>query len=226
MNIDRAMPSKRQQLDLALSHAERDLRVIQAIVLTLLAVLLVYAADLIYKQDWQALLALLPPTTAACAAVLVAKTATRLLTYNMLIRAGDRSQDVVRCIHHSMALVNDLRSRVRYMKLALVEGNRPLGALTQNAETIEKRYEALYDRELYRFLPGDVSDAIGAMSGSMFGLSALVAGIASAFDNKAHQMLPPDESDSRAAIVQGCESLEDQLDGLFSRFQALRYAET
>lgn len=226
MNTDRAMPSKRQQLDLALSHAERDLRVIQAIVLTLLAVLLGYAACLIYKQDWQAFLALLPPTTAACAAVLVAKTATRLLTYNMLIRGDDQSQDVVRCIHHSMALVNDLRSRVGYMKLALVEGNRPLGALTQNADTIEKRYEALYDRELYRFLPGDVSDAIGAMSGSMFSLSALVAGIASAFDNKAHQMLPPEKSGSRAAIVQACESLEVQLDGLFSRFQALRHAET
>ncbi|PKO77739.1 MAG: hypothetical protein CVU21_06745 [Betaproteobacteria bacterium HGW-Betaproteobacteria-15] len=107
----------------------------------------------------------------------------------------------------------------------MIEGNRPLGALTQNADTIEKRYEALYDRELYRFLPGDVIDAIGAMSGSMFGLSALVAGIASAFDNKAHQMLPPDKSNSRAAIVHECESLEVQLDGLFSRFQALRHAE-
>lgn len=226
MNTDRAMPSKRQQLDVAMSHAERDLRVIQAIVLALLAVLLGYAACLIYKQDWQALLALLPPTTAACAAVLVAKTATRLLTYNMLIRADDRSQDIVRCIHHSMALVNDLRSRIQYMKAALVKGDRPLAALTQNADAIEKRYEALYDRELYRFLPGDVSDAIGAMSGSMFGLSALVASVASAFYNKGHQMLPPDKSDSRASIVQACESLENQLDELFSRFQALRHAET
>ena len=223
---DGAMPSERKKLDAALSHAERDLRVIQTTVLALLAVLLSYGAWLIYKQDWQALLALLPPTTAACAAVLVAKTATRLLTYNMLVRADDRAQDVVWCIHHSMALVNDLRSRVRYMKLALVEGNRPLIALTQNAGAIEKRYEALYDRELYRFLPGDVSDAIGAMSGSMFGLSALVAGIASAFDNKGHQMLPPDKSGSRASIVQACESLEDELDRLFSRFQALRHAET
>jgi hypothetical protein len=226
MNTDRAMPSKRQQLDVTLSHAERDLRVIQAIVLALLAVLLGYAACLIYKQDWQTLLALLPPTTAACAAVLVAKTATRLLTYNMLIRADDRSQDVVRCIHHSMALVNDLRSRVRYMKVALIEGNRPLVALTKNADAIEKRYEALYDRELYRFLPGDVSNAIGDMSGSMFGLSALVAGIASTFDNKAHQMLPLDTSGSRANIVQACKSLEDQLNGLFSRFEELRHAET
>jgi len=220
------MPSKRQRLHVALSHAERDLRVIQAIVLALLAILLGYAACLIYKQNWQALLALLPPTTAACAAVLVAKTATRLLTYNMLIRADDRTQDVVRSIHHSMALINDLRSRIGYMKVALAEGGQPVGALTKNADAIEKRYEALYDRELYRFLPGDVSNDIGAMSGSMFGLSTLVAGIASAFDNKAHQMLPSDKSGSRANIVQACESLEAELDALFSRFQALRHADT
>lgn len=219
------IPSERHQFHHDLKLAERDLRVIQTIVLVLLTILFGYAACLIYKQDWQALLALLPPTTAACAAILVAQTATRLLTYNMLVRADDRARDVVRCIHHSMALVNDLRSRVRYMKLVLAEGNRPLAALTQNVDAIQKRYEALYDRELYRFLPGEVSDAIGAMSGSMFGLSALVAGIASALDNKLHQMIPPDTSGSRTSSIQAAEALEIELDALFSRFQAMRHEE-
>lgn len=226
MNPDRAMPSERQQLDVSLSHAQRDLCVIQTIVLALLAVLVTYAICLIYKQDWQALLALVPPTTAACAAVLVAKTATRLLIYNMLIRADDRSQDAVRRIHHSMALVNDLRGRVRYMKVALDEGNRPLGALINNADAIEKRYEALYDREIYRFFPGDLIDAIGKMSGSIFGLSTLVVVIASEHDNKVHQMLSVNTSGRQAKIVQACESLEDELDKIFSRFQELLPTET
>ena len=223
--MSRNMPSKRHRFLQELNLAERDLRVIQAIVLALLAILLGYAACLIYKGDWKALLALLPPTTAACAAVLIAKTATRLLTYNMMVREDDRVREVVRCIHHSMALIKNLQNHVQYMKLTLAEGNRPLVALTQSADAIQKRYEALYDRELYQFLPGEVSDAIDAMSGSMHGLTALVAGIASALDNKEHQMIPPDTSGNRTSIIQAAETLGAELDALFSRFEAMRHAE-
>lgn len=86
------MPSERASLHRALRHAERDLDGIQLVVLVLLAILLGYAGWLVYIQDWKELLALLPSTTAACAAMLVAKTATRLLTYNMLVRADDRTR--------------------------------------------------------------------------------------------------------------------------------------
>ncbi len=225
MNISRHMPSKRHRFLQELKLAERDLRVIQAIVLVLLAILLGYAACLIYGGDWKALLALLPPTTAACAALLVAMTATRLLAYNMMIREDDRARNVVRCIHHSMALIKNLKNHVGYMKRTLAEGNRPLATLTQNADAIQNRYEALYDRELYQFLPGEISDAIDAMSGHIFGLSVLVAGIASALDNKAHQMIPPNTSGNRTSSIQAVEALEAELDALFSRFEAMRHAE-
>lgn len=223
--MSRNMPSKRHRFLQELTLAERNLRVIQAIVLVLLAILLGYAVCLIYREDWKALLALLPPTTAACAALLIAQTATRLLTYNMMVREDDRARDVVRCIHHSMALIKNLQNHVGYMKLALAEGNRPLVALTQSADAIQKRYEALYDRELYQFLPGDVSDAIDAISGHVFGLSALVAGIASALDNKEHQMIPPTTSGNRTSLIQVAEALEAKLDALFSSFAAMRNAE-
>ena len=219
------MPSKRHRFLQELKLAERDLEVIQAIVIALLVVLLGYSVCLIYWEDWKALLALLPPTTAACAALLVAKTATRLLAYNMMVREDDRARDVVRCIHHSMALIKNLQNHVRYVKLILSEGNRPLVALTQNADAIQNRYEALYDRELYQFLPGEISDAINAMSGSIFGLSALVAGIASALDNKGHQMIQPDTSGNRTFSIQAAEALEAKLDALFSHFETMRHAE-
>lgn len=225
MNMSRNMPSERHRFLQELTLAERNLRVIQAIVLVLLAILLGYAACLIYRGDWKALFALLPPTTAACAALLIAQTATRLLSYNKMVREDDRARDVVRCIHHSMALIKNLQNYVQYMKLVLAEGNRPLAALTQSADAIQKRYEALYDRELYQFLPGEVSDAIDAMSGSMLGLSALVAGIASALDNKVHQMIPPDMSGNRTSAIQATEALGAELDALFSRFEAIRHSE-
>jgi len=225
MDMSRNMLSKRHRFLQEVMHAERDLKVIQAIVLALLAILVGYAVCLIYRGDWAALLALLPPTTAACVALLVAKTATRLLAYNMMVREDDRAINVVRCIHHSMALIKNLQNHVQYVKLILAEGNRPLAALTKNADAIENRYEALYDRELYQLLPGEMSDAIDAMSGSIFGLSALVAGIASALDNKGHQMIPPDTSGNRTSSIQATEALGAKLDALFSRFEAMRHAE-
>ena len=214
-------PSERQTLHSAWLFSDRDLRAIQALVILLLAVLLSYTVWLVYKKDWEGLTDLLTPATAACAALLVAKTATRLLAYSMFVRADDRAHDAVCCIHHSMAIVIDMRGRMSFMKLALSEGHRPLIALTQNCEAIQKRYETLYDRELYRYLPGDVVDEVLAMSGSIFGLSALVAGIASAMDNKGHQMIPSGKEPLRQKVA----DLEAKLDTLLTKLEELRNVE-
>jgi hypothetical protein len=218
------MPSERNILHHRLLSVERDLAGIQAVILVLLLFFFGYAAWLLYVRDWSTLVSLLPAATAASAALLVAKTATRLLTYNMLMRADDRVQDIVRVTHHSMAVLNDLRNRVNYMKVVISEGNRPLVALTQNAEVIQRRYETLYDRELYRYLPGSVIDAIGALSGAVFGLSALVAAAASAFDDKGHLIIPPGNTPARLSLVQAISHLESELDALFSQVKSLRTA--
>jgi len=216
------MPSERNALHLKLLLAERDLTCIQTVVLALLSFLLSYAAWLIYIRDWQTLAELVPPATASCAALLVAKTATRLLTYNMLVHADDRAHEIIRITHHSMAVINDLRGRVHYMKIALSEGNRPLVAITQNAEAIHNLYMSLYDRELYRYLPGNVIDTIVGLSGSVFGLSSLIAGVASAFGEKEHLIIPPGNPIDRSNIVHAISNLESELDLLFSQIESLR----
>ncbi len=218
------MPSERNVLYRRLVLAERGLTGVQAVILVLLLFLLGYAAWLVCMRDWPTLVSLLPSAITACAALLVAKTATRLLTYNMLVRADDRAQDIVRVTHHSMAVINDLRSRVSYMKITLSEGHRPLVALTQNAETIQRRYETLYDRELYLYLPGSVIDAIGALSGAVFGLSTLVAAVASALDGKGHLIIPSGNTPDQLALVQAISNLESELDALFSQVAGLRAA--
>lgn len=216
------MPSKRNTVYFELHLAERDLRGIQAVVLTLLFFLFSYTIWLVYIRDWIKLVGLLPSATTACAALLVAKTATRLLTYNKFTRADDRAHDIVQVTHHSIAVINDLRGRVHYMKIALSEGNRPLIALTQNAEAIQRRYEALYDRELYRYLPGSVIDAIVDLSGAFSGLSILVAGLASALDGKEHLIIPSGNAADRLGLIQEITRLETNLDALLSQIGNLR----
>jgi hypothetical protein len=59
---------------------------------------------------------------------------------------NEHAQDAVRCIHHALAIINDLRGRLHAMKLMLTEGGRPVLALAKNSNAIEQRYASLYDR--------------------------------------------------------------------------------
>lgn len=212
------MNSERNKMYHELQLTERDLTGVQFFLLLLLSSLFCYAIYLVYIRDWKTLVGLLPATTAACAALLVAKTATRLLIYNMFVRVDDHAHDIVRITHHTMAIVNDLRGRIRFMKIALSKGNRPLIALTKNAETIEKRYEALYDRDLYRYLPGNVIDTIVSLSGSVFGLSSLIEGVTSVLDDKGQAIIPSGNVD----LIQAISKLESELDVLFTIVENLR----
>lgn len=104
--------------------------------------------------------------------------------------AEQRIQTTIKCVHHSMAVVNDLRSRVRYQRMVLSRGGVPLAALTTNASGIEKRYEALYDREIYQYLCGSLVDRITTLAGSVFGLYALSIAVAAKLENQPHTTIP------------------------------------
>ena len=211
----------RHRLHKELTVTERDLTAVQAIVLLLLSIIIGYAAWLLYIRDLHGLIGLLPPATASCAALLVAKTATRLLIHNMFVRADDRVSEIVRVTHHTLALLNDLRGRVHYMGTMLSEGNRPVVALTKNAEYIQKRYEALFDREIYDHLPGPVIDRIIGLSGSVFGLSVLAAELASTLGRKGY-VPSPNNTNDRVKLVQSTSKLGSELDDLFTAVSSLR----
>lgn len=129
----------------------------------------------------------------------------------------EHQQDAIRCIHHSLAIINDLRGRVYSMRLMLTEGRHPLAALTKNAETIQRRYESLYDRDIYRHAPGHVVDLITGMSGSFFGLSVLVDGIASSQNIAPHKPISLPSDGSTQSISSTLLKLEGQLDELFTQ---------
>lgn len=132
--------------------------------------------------------------------------------------AEARAQDAVRCIYHAMAVVNDLRSRVFHLERTLTQGGRPLAALTQNAGTISRRYESLFDRDLY--LPGTIVDSITAMSAHFFALDTWVAAQASALDGRLHATLP-NYQDLVGKEIAPVRELKDQLDALFTELDLI-----
>lgn len=135
---------------------------------------------------------------------------------------NEHEQDAVRCIHHALAIVNDLRGRLRLMNKMLTEGGRPVLALTKNAAAIERRYESLYDRDIYRHVPGDLIDLITSLSGSFFGLSVLFDRVATENGLKPHELLPPNTSGNRNIVAKTLSMLEGELDVLFIRFTEVR----
>lgn len=130
-------------------------------------------------------------------------------------------QDSVRCIHHAMAIAIDLRSRVSYQQMMLVEGGRPLAALTLNVDTMSRRYETFYDRDLYKHIPGTVINRITEMSASFLGIEALTIAIASMLKNDLHARLPcmPTECIDQAKAF---ESLLKDLNELLKELQLER----
>jgi hypothetical protein len=108
------------------------------------------------------------------------------------------------------------------MKKILIEGNRPLVALTQNTEVIQRRYEALYDRELYKYLPGDVVDAIVGLSGSVAGICMLTATATSVTGGISHNPILSKTRTDHPELFQGITKLEAKLDQLYDQIEKLR----
>jgi hypothetical protein len=98
-------PSPRHANQRELTVANIYLTAVQWVVLALLFLLACYSAWLADPDKWDQLAGLLAPATAACAALLVATTANRLLLYNMLVRADDRGLDIVRVTHRTIAVL-------------------------------------------------------------------------------------------------------------------------
>ncbi|HND37267.1 MAG TPA: hypothetical protein PKZ49_11685 [Nitrosomonas sp.] len=183
------MASDIKKLEQKLIYAERYMMFFEIITLLLFLSVAVYAGYLIYLHDWEELLNMLPSAAPLCAALLVAKSSTRLIVYYKKIDEIKHAREIIGVTHHSYAILNDLRGRVQHMVSAFTNGNVPLLSIKLNAETIQKRYESLYDRDIYRYLPGDVVNDIGSLSGPIFALVFTSEYFVSTFEKKGLSML-------------------------------------
>lgn len=128
----------------------------------------------------------------------------------------NQRQNAVQNLHYAMAISNDLRGRLTSLRNKLCNvGTYPLSTLTVTMDGFQKRYEALYDRELYRYFSGPIIDKITDMSGSFAGLEIVVKAIESRHDFKPHAKIVV----GSAQPTQTFDSLFNEIDALFTSFE-------
>lgn len=165
------------QLHRTLARLHREVSALYFVLLLMALVVVTRIGFLLYKAEVEEIWPLLPPLIALLAAVLVSRTANRVIVHADSVRMDDRKRAIVQTTHHLIAITQDLESRVNYARKIFEEGGRPAIALVKIAESIESRYETLLQRDAYTYLPGNLVDIIAKMSGTIYGLSTLAAGI-------------------------------------------------
>lgn len=162
-----------QALEKAFKDNDRDVDALAHVLMAFVVALVGRAIFFIYEESYQDLWALMPLAVPLLAALAVVRVANRLLISGHMVREDERRQDLVRTTHHLIAITTDLRQRVGYFRKLMSEGGRPPIVLIKAGKSIEARYEALLDRDGYRFLPGNCVDVITRISGHIFGLSVI-----------------------------------------------------
>jgi hypothetical protein len=195
-------------------QVDRDIDALTYVVLTLLVLIIGRAALLIYESQFSALWQLLTYVVPLVSVLVVVRVANRLLLNGNIIREEDRRQEIVRTTHNLIAIANDLKARVGFVKTILAEGRIPLIALVQVAKTIEERYETLLHRDAYKYLPGACVDIITRMSGDIFGIGVLAEGLRLTTTEKPESALTPITANEDG-------SLPPRLDELMSEIQQL-----
>lgn len=200
----------------------RDIDVLTYVVIAFLIVFAVRAAMLIYECRYHDLWPLMPQAVPLLSVIVVVRVANRMIANGNIIRENDRRQEFVQTIHHLIAITTDLRVKVDYAKAVLTEGGRPPIALTQIAKSIEERYEALLQRDGYKFLPGPCVNIITRISGSIFGIGILAEAMNQATAEKPALALKPLPASSDAPLSPQFDELMKDLQELLDQLFELR----
>lgn len=213
----------------AYKRSDRDIDALTYVVIAFLIAFAGRGAMLVYECRYQELWPLLPQSVPLLSVLVVVRVANRLISNGHILREDDRRQELVRTTHHLIAITKDLRARVGYAKEMLSEGGRPTLALVQIAKSIEERYEALLERDGFRFMPGACVDIIVRISGDIFGIGVLAESMRVATSEKpAHSLVPIPVNTNRPAPPRFDELMNDLqllLDHLFELRQSIESAQ-
>ncbi len=124
-----------------------------------------------------------------------------------------RLQGSLRCVHYAIVLVDDLIGRVRYQRQMLEEGGRPLASMHVNTESMAKRYEELFQHDMYLFLPGPVLDSLKKLAVGFFNQSVMSEVLQSELCLSMHAKLPTN--------MPSAKPLCDELDRLTADLELL-----
>lgn len=132
-----------------------------------------------------------------------------------------RRQNIVRITHHLIATINDMRSRVHYVETSLTRSDRPLAAVIANVKVLQTRYESLFDREAFEYLPGPTIDLLSNMSGSFFGMLTLFSSL-EGFVQKNPGLLFANDGQDRSKLIDSTKKLFGELDALLDKVYEVR----
>ncbi len=158
--------------------------------------------------------------------MIVTLSAKRLIENGRIQREDDRRVEIVQVTHHLIAVSKDLKQRVGYAKELLTKGDKPAFVLVEIAKSIEARYESLYEKDLYKYLPGNCVDIITRISGSIYGIVTLATGINVLTSNtpmvQLKDILNNGNTNQSSNENEKINKLEDEIQDLIDKLFALR----
>lgn len=149
---------------------ERDVNLLTRALIFLMFLIFCRAAYFLFAKDFEGIWNLLGPLTPVAAALLVSRVASRSIVHGQIQREDDRRREIVQVTHNLLAVTKDLKSRIEYFNKLMADGDRPVAVIVNLAKSIEKRYETLFEKDAYQYLPGKSIDLINSLSGSIYGI--------------------------------------------------------
>jgi hypothetical protein len=111
------------------------------------------------------------PLLAALLATLVAD---RHIVFTSKNRGYDQVLETAQITHTYIAITKDLKNKVSFLRKMYLEDGHYIHTFTTIIQSIENRYESLYDKEAYKYLDRITVDKINSMSANIFGLISII----------------------------------------------------
>ena len=124
------------------------------------------------------------------AALLATLAADRHITHSSINIENERVDEIIQITHRYIAIANDLESKISFLKNLFKDGGYTITTFAVITESIEKRYESLFEKEAYKYLQGHTIDTINSMSGSITGILSIISYIKESPIGKSNIILP------------------------------------
>ena len=203
---------------------EKDVNVLTSALSLLMLLILLRAAYFLYAKDFESIWNLLGPLTPVTAGLLVSRIASRAIVHGQVQREDDRRREIVRVTHHLLAVTKDLKSRIGYFRKLMEEGDKPISLICSLAKSIEKRYETLFEREVYQLLPGKSIDLINNLSGSIYGILAKAEVLGAASVSNSQVSIRELAGITAASYAEKVSELQDEIQLLIDQIYDVRMA--
>ncbi len=200
---------------------DREIDVLSTLLVVLVGCVLLRIGWLLYGSRIGEIWTSVAVLGALMSALLISKSASRLLLHNQFYKEDERRRDIVRLTHHAMVILNNLTDLVGYVEHYISAGDKPAAVFVGATRAIEEKWSLFYDRDLNQLLTANAYKLVRDMSGSFFGLTSLGRGLESALSQQA-LLMPLPKNHLSEAMGGNLAELKKQLDNLYSELEKVR----